>query len=351
MNGPGSEWAARRVAGGFGFLALLLSLAVPIAGQAEAGQAASRLRVPVARTAPAPHVIGAAEEWGGQGAGAPVTPLSGAAALAEEPGIRAPELRLGREVTLGAAGLGLLLAGEVVGVDTRLVPSGGLDPSEIAWGLDRRSLEGVDRNRLSASDWTLRGALALPVVAELVFGPGGGPGGGAGEGDPWSRALRSGVVYGEAVALAAGMTWLGKSLFSRARPYAYLPGTPDPPGAYDPSRDRAFRSMPSGHAALAWTGAATALTAHLLDRPGARWPERVSAGALAAGLATATALLRVRAGQHFPTDVLAGSGIGSAAGVAVTLLHRDGRPLPTGRALLETTGGMLAGSALALLFF
>lgn len=328
------------------FLTLLAGAGSPTTAQGVGGPAAERLRVPVARVAsrpvlPSASVLAPIPQLAGSGTAWAVT-WSGTPAVQGAPGT-GPELRLWREVGIGTVGLGLLLAGELVPVDTRPVPAAGLDPSEIGWDRDRRSLETMDPGRLAASDWTLKGALALPVAVELAFAPGGT--------DQWSRAVRSGVVYGEAVALAAGMTWLGKSLFSRPRPYTYMPTSPEPQEAYDPSGERSFRSMPSGHAALAWTGAATALTAYLLDRPGAGWAERAGVGALAGGLATTTSLFRVLAGQHFPSDVWVGSGIGIASGVAVTLIHRDGRPMPTGQALLETVGGVAVGSVLSLLLF
>lgn len=256
----------------------------------------------------------------------------------------APELRVGRAAVLAGLGGGLLLAGELVAVDTRPVPPSGLDPVEIGWARDRRAVAApVQRGRLAASDWTLKSALALPVAVEFAFGPGG-------EGR-LSRLVRSGVVYSEALALTAGVTWLGKSWLSRPRPYAYRAERPGPGDAYDPTLERAFRSMPSGHAALAWTGASTALTAYLLDRREAPGWERVGAGILAGGVATATSLFRVQAGQHFPSDVLAGSALGVASGITVPLLHRDGRPLPSASALLETVGGTVLGSLVVLVLF
>jgi hypothetical protein len=86
--------------------------------------------------------------------------------------------------------------------------------------------------------------------------------------------------------------------------------------------DELNRSMPSGHVALAFTGAGLLCTHHayqsLYADPGA---ERALC---ATGLAAATVegFLRVMADQHYATDVLAGTGIGLFSGFLLPrLLH------------------------------
>ena len=163
---------------------------------------------------------------------------------------------------------------------------------------------------------------------------------------PCSRDFGSStLVYAETFLVSQGITRLAKSTLGRARPYAYLPAISRPNEAsYDVSRDRTFRSMPSGHSASAWTGAAFGLTEHLLRRPDASPLERVGVGFLGGALAGATSTLRVAAGQHFPSDVVVGAGIGILTGVTVPLLHRGGRPLPTSSAWLQAAGGVVAGT-------
>ncbi|MGH2570286.1 MAG: phosphatase PAP2 family protein, partial [bacterium] len=112
--------------------------------------------------------------------------------------------------------------------------------------------------------------------------------------------------------------------------------------------DRSFRSMPSGHAASAWTGVSVATTEHLLTRPDASTYERVGVGFLGGSLAGATAALRTEAGQHFPTDVIVGSLIGIATGVTVVMLHVDGEG-PSREAWVESATGQLLGAAFGVL--
>jgi membrane-associated phospholipid phosphatase len=221
-------------------------------------------------------------------------------------------------------------------VDRLVVPPAGLDPRDITWAADRsvvgRSSSGSDR----ASNWTRNASLVFPFVLALAVAP---------PGARWEGLTKRGVVYAETLLVSQGATFLGKSLWDRARPFAYLAEADRPTDrSFDVGTERTFRSMPSGHASSAWTGVTMGLTEYLLSRPQASAWARIAIGFVGGGLAGATSSMRVEAGQHFPSDVLAGAGIGVATGVAVPLLHRGDRPLPSTGAWLETIGGVLAGT-------
>jgi len=75
-----------------------------------------------------------------------------------------------------------------------------------------------------------------------------------------------------------------------------------------------YRSFPSGHAAMAFTGASLACTAHRrLPIYGSRTADAIGCGS-AVGLAFATALLRLVSRRHHPSDVIAGAVLGILTG-------------------------------------
>jgi membrane-associated phospholipid phosphatase len=265
----------------------------------------------------------------------PGAPAGGSTAVVQ------PELKLRRELVLTGLAAGMLVTGHLLSVDTRPVPVQGLDPAEIGWSRDRNTVGNRSVSAGTASDWTRNSALAFPAIVVWVTGrPGNRLGGFK------TRATE----YFETLLVSQGPTVLGKSIWSRPRPYAYLPEAQRPDNAlYDVTTSHAFSSMPSGHSSSAWTGASLAMTEELLSRPDASWVERVGVGFVGGGLAGATAALRVEAGQHFPSDVLAGAGVGIATGIAVPLLHRGDRPMPSTKAWLETWGGALAGTVVGVL--
>lgn len=257
-----------------------------------------------------------------------------AATEAEAPGY--PQLSLRRELSVSVVGIGLLTWGARSVSEPPMVPSGGFDPGDIGWGADRAVIGNTDVHADKLSDWTRNIAMALPFVVMLSTA------------DPearWSGVGERSVVYAEAMATSLGLTLVGKTGSRRARPFVYLPiqERPDHP-AYDVTRSRAFRSMPSGHSSSAWTGASLAMTEHLLLRPEAGSWERLGVGLVGGAFAGATAALRVTAGQHFPSDVLAGAGVGISTGVILPLIHGGRRPLPPPRAWLEMFGGALGGA-------
>ena len=259
-----------------------------------------------------------------------------AAAVDVSPGRPYPDLRKRREITLSSLGAGLLAARYLVPGAGGAVPLEGLDPIEIAWSMDREIVGNHSLSADRASDWTVDAALALPLLLAWATMP---------HGDRWRGFGRHTVVYAEAFLLTQGITRLAKTTLRRARPYAYAPASERPNHlSYDVSRERTFHSMPSGHSASAWTGAAMGLTEHLLRRPSASGIERAGIGFLGGALAGATSALRVQAGQHFPSDVFVGAGIGIVTGVTVPLLHRGEQRLPSSNAWLQMTAGVLAGT-------
>ncbi|MGI9629201.1 MAG: phosphatase PAP2 family protein [Longimicrobiales bacterium] len=262
-------------------------------------------------------------------------PLSEASPASDAAPIYSPAFSKTQELFLTGGSVGLLLTGALYPIDMQSVPAEGFDPAEIAWSVDRDIVGNRDVARSNTSDWTRDAALLLPFVMGLAMSP---------SNDRWEHFGRRSAVYGEAFLLNLGTTVLLKTTVGRARPFAYLTEglRPDDP-VYDASKDRTFRSMPSGHTSTAWTGATLAMTEHLLSRPQASAFERIGVGFAAGTLASVTAALRTSAGQHFPSDVIAGTGIGVASGLVVPLLHRSETPMPTTEAWLQMIGGAVGG--------
>jgi len=258
-----------------------------------------------------------------------------------------PELRWQVEATLLGAGAALFAVGSGLTITRRVVPPEGLDPSDVAWSLDRRVTGQRSTSADVQSDNFRDAALVYPVVLAFVSQP---------SGTRVSGTLRRTVMYVEAVAIAEGLSTLIKGSADRPRPFNYLPAgqRPDNP-AYDVTVDDAFRSMPSGHATSTFCAAGFAITDYLISRPDAGWKGRFGSAFVGGFLAGGTASLRVEGGQHFPTDVMAGGLIGTVTGVGVPLVHRYIGPaaqraaLPTGRAWKQAFLGWSLGVALSIL--
>ena len=249
-----------------------------------------------------------------------------------------PDLHVWREAGLSVLGGGLLLSGYLAPITFRDVPAQGFDPVEIDWSLDRRVIGDHSPGVSVYSDWTRNAAIIFPLVLTATTSP---------RDARWSGLGRTAVVHAETLLISQGLSLLGKKVLGRARPYAYLPATVRPnESSYDVSRERTFRSMPSGHSLSAWAGATMGMTEYLLSRPEASWLARAGVGFLGGALAGATSSLRVEAGQHFPSDVVAGAGLGIVVGVTIPLLHRGARSGPSSRAWLQMTGGALLGTLL-----
>lgn len=132
---------------------------------------------------------------------------------------------------------------------------------------------------------------------------------------PRSEWVTLGVIYLEAVGLSWALKELGKSLVPRYRPYMYFPGYPEK----DVESGEFCQSFPSGHTALAFTGAA--FCAYTLPQyfGDASWVMPAIVGSYA--LAVSTGIFRVMSGNHFFTDALVGAAIGTISGLVVPYLH------------------------------
>jgi undecaprenyl-diphosphatase len=110
---------------------------------------------------------------------------------------------------------------------------------------------------------------------------------------------------------------LGKHWFSRARPFLYYQDYPEEKiGEGD-----AYDSFPSGHATMAFAGAAFTSYVFATYHPDSVWKIPVTVASYS--LAIATAAMRVASGNHFPSDVLTGALLGTLVGVGIPFLHRS----------------------------
>jgi len=239
-----------------------------------------------------------------------------------------------------AGSVAALVLGNAISTATVPVPPGGLDPAGIHWQIDRNSLHDIDETAATRSNTLLKVSLVLPVALGLAT---------AAPGNHWRAAGDRAALWAESAGVTQGLTTLLKNSVSRPRPFTYQDEAQRPDDSiYDVEDDRAFRSMPSGHASTAWCGAALLWMDPWLEAPDATWKRRAAVSFAGATIAMATGALRVEAGQHFPTDVAAGAAIGAASGTLVPLLHGytdhgHAVPRPTARHWLDRAAGVAAG--------
>lgn len=135
--------------------------------------------------------------------------------------------------------------------------------------------------------------------------------------EPADEYLRFATMYGETLLTAYALKELGKHWFSRARPFLYYQDYPEEKiGEGD-----AYDSFPSGHATMAFAGAAFTSYVFATYHPDSVWKIPVTVASYS--LAIATAAMRVASGNHFPSDVLTGALLGTLVGVGVPFLHRS----------------------------
>jgi membrane-associated phospholipid phosphatase len=130
-------------------------------------------------------------------------------------------------------------------------------------------------------------------------------------------AVQLALIDIEAMALTGLTTALVQRTAGRARPFTRNCAS-DPRDCGSGANDR-NTAFVSGHASVAFTGAATLCMQHSrLSLYGAA-DEAVCPIALA--IASTTGVLRIVADKHYASDVLAGAAIGAAVGVSVNALH------------------------------
>lgn len=133
---------------------------------------------------------------------------------------------------------------------------------------------------------------------------------------PANEWLPIGIMYVETMLVAYGLKELGKLCIHRFRPYLYFDSYPQ--HAVDDGD--AADSFPSGHATMAFAGAAFASSVYAAYYPDSSWKVPVTVASYT--LASVAAILRVASGNHFMTDVLAGALIGTAVGIGIPWLHK-----------------------------
>jgi len=187
----------------------------------------------------------------------------------------------------------------------------------------RNALRASSESGRSRADTISNAAFVLaayPVVVDAIFVTWLG----RGQAD---AALQLALIDAEAIAITTIVTTTMQRAVGRARPFmrecASNPNDPNCAGSAN-SRNSSFIS---GHASLAFTGAATLCVQHsrLSLYGSADWA--VCPAAL--GIATGASLLRVVADKHWTTDVIAGAVVGGAVGAVVSAVHlrtSDGPP-------------------------
>ena len=124
-----------------------------------------------------------------------------------------------------------------------------------------------------------------------------------------------GVMYMESLIWTWGLKECGKNLVQRKRPYMYYDGYPEEEIESGDFED----SFPSGHTALAFTGAG--FCTFVFSRYYSDSPWKVPVISASYALASGVAVLRIASGCHFATDVITGAVIGTASGFLIPWLH------------------------------
>ncbi len=258
-----------------------------------------------------------------------------------------PEFRWIVEAPLLATSATLYAISSQLHVTRKLVPTQGLDPGDVHWSFDRNIIGEHNVRADSDSDYFRDAIVAYPMVLAYFCQP---------SGERLKGTVQRSFVYAEAILIAEGLSSVIKRTADRPRPYTYLPADERPhESAYDVNSEVAFRSMPSGHATIAFCASGFAMTDHLLSRPDASWQQRAGFSFIGGFLAGMTSGLRVEGGQHFPSDAIVGGLIGTASGVAVPLLHHyiGGQArraaMPSAGAWWQAIGGQVAGIGAGLL--
>jgi membrane-associated phospholipid phosphatase len=147
----------------------------------------------------------------------------------------------------------------------------------------------------------------------------------------WRDTTALTLVNSEAFGVAFAMTSLMKGAVGRERPFATAAGLATfcatHPTAPSCGSDR-NASFPSGHSAVAFTGAGLLCMQHVVF--GGRDMDGCAGGVMVAGM---TAMLRIVADMHYATDTLVGATIGMGAGMLIPYVLHFARwaPFPVAR--------------------
>jgi membrane-associated phospholipid phosphatase len=143
--------------------------------------------------------------------------------------------------------------------------------------------------------------------------------------------LTYGIMYGEALLLTFGTTFILKNAIIRYRPYMYAEGIP-----YGKENDY-YNSFPSGAASFSFLGASffSATFSHEFPESKMKLPVIIGSYSLAAAISS----LRIVSGAHFLTDVLTAALIGSVYGWLIPALHLKNNSekltlIPTGNGVI-----------------
>ncbi len=124
------------------------------------------------------------------------------------------------------------------------------------------------------------------------------------------------TLYGEAVSINLGLTFIAKYVSRRNRPFVYNPSV-DLSLKLDPGARTSFWS---GHASSTAVNSFFAAKVFSDLYPNSKW-KPVIWGA-AATIPAITGYLRIKAGKHYPSDVIVGYITGAAIGILIPHLHR-----------------------------
>jgi membrane-associated phospholipid phosphatase len=180
-------------------------------------------------------------------------------------------------------------------------PCAPCDPASLL-GIDRAAVHPFCGAASTASSVLLAGVVGFAGVALL-------------EGRPAAAARTNVVVFANAIVWAeATNAWL-KVLAHRSRPVLYTSAAVAAAADVDNRR-----SLPSGHATVAFAAA----TSYLVIAEREQLSHRARNAVLLYAGAVGVSALRISAGAHFPTDVMAGGLLGSGVGWLAARAHAAG---------------------------
>lgn len=214
----------------------------------------------------------------------------------------AHDLRLGRELSIGGAGLGTFVVGRFILHEKPLDPLVIYDRSRVP-GIDRIALDRWSLGAHRTSDVLMSASVAAAFAVSVIAQNG-------------EQPLLPVPMILESLLLTSGVTSIVKHSVGRARPYVYEVDVP--PGQRP--ENGGLVSFWSGHTSTA--SSTTFACAALIQRSDASACVKTATWIGAAVLPAAVGFFRVKAGRHFPTDVFTGYVFGALIGTAIPYFHR-----------------------------